>query len=140
MLIRLALLFGLLPALAIAAISPVTIEDSRAFPTIGKSRVGVTFCKITNHSTEDRKLVSVSSDVAETVEMHDHVMEGDIMKMRKVEDIALPAGNTTELKPGGLHIMLINTKQPLKVDDSFMLQFHLDNGEILEETIKVVPR
>ena len=140
MLIRLALMFALLPALVVAAKPTVTIEDFYAFPTIGKSKVGVTFCNFTNHTEEDRKLVSITSEVAETVEMHDHVVEGDIMKMRKVDDIALPAGNTTELKPGGLHIMLINTKQPLKVDDSFVLQFHLDNGETFEETIKVVPR
>ncbi len=58
------------------------------------------------------KLVSAQSPVAEAVEIHEMSMEGDVMRMRQITALPLPAGQEVTLKPGGYHIMLTGLKQP----------------------------
>lgn len=59
------------------------------------------------------KLVSVTTPAAGIVEVHEMKMDGDIMRMREILQLELPAGQTVELKPGGLHVMMMDLKQPL---------------------------
>jgi copper(I)-binding protein len=69
--------------------------------------------------------------VAEVVELHTHVMDGTIMRMRKVDAIDVTGGSTTELKPGGLHVMLIGLKAPLKAGEKFPLTLKFERaGEV----------
>jgi periplasmic copper chaperone A len=69
------------------------------------------FMKLT--ASEPMQLVGVSSPVAGVAQMHEMKMEGDVMKMRAIAKLDLPAGRTVELKPGGYHLMLMDLKQPL---------------------------
>ena len=59
------------------------------------------------------QLVGVSSPAAGVAEVHEMAMQGDVMKMRAIESLALPAGQPVQLKPGGHHIMLLDLKAPL---------------------------
>ncbi len=73
------------------------------------------FLKLT--ASQDMTLVGISSPVAGVGEVHEMKMEGDVMKMRALPaGLALPAGKTIELKPGGLHLMLLDLKQALPKD------------------------
>ena len=72
------------------------------------------FMTLNNKGHMANAVVSASSPAAKVVEMHTHIMDGGMMKMRKVERIDIPAMGKTELKPGGFHIMLIGLKQQLK--------------------------
>jgi copper(I)-binding protein len=65
------------------------------------------------NASKPMQLVGVATPVAGTAEVHEMKMEGSIMRMRPVPQLDLPAGQTTELKPGGYHIMLLDLKQPL---------------------------
>ncbi|CDN48080.1 copper chaperone PCu(A)C [Neorhizobium galegae] len=77
--------------------------------------VGGGYFTIKNNGKSDDMLVSVSSPVAGTVEMHEMAMQGEVMKMRKLDTgIAIPAGKTVELTPGGLHLMFLKVKEPFK--------------------------
>ncbi|MCJ9752364.1 copper chaperone PCu(A)C [Neorhizobium sp. BETTINA12A] len=77
--------------------------------------VGGGYFTIKNNGKSDDMLVSVSSPVAGNVEMHEMAMQGEVMKMRKLDTgIAIPAGKTVELTPGGLHLMFIKVKEPFK--------------------------
>ncbi len=81
------------------------------------SRVSVLFMKITNRGSTDDKLIGVKTDIAEHAEIHKMVMEGDIMKMRKIDQLTVPARGEVVLEPGGIHIMLIGLKKiPQKGD------------------------
>jgi len=64
-------------------------------------------------SRDGARLVGVSSPVAGVAEVHEMKMEGDVMKMRSMPVLELPAGQAVQLKPGGLHLMLMDLKQPL---------------------------
>ncbi|NUM41154.1 MAG: copper chaperone PCu(A)C [Leptospiraceae bacterium] len=75
------------------------------------------FLTIKNNSISDVSLIKVESDISKVVEMHTMTMESGVMKMRQVETILIKANGSTELKPGGLHIMLIGIKNPLKLGE-----------------------
>jgi periplasmic copper chaperone A len=91
----------------------VTIVSPWARATPGGAKVGAAFLEIQANPGLEDKLVSAASGIAATVELHDHVREGAVMRMRKVDGIPIPAGKSVTLKPGGLHIMLIDLKEPL---------------------------
>jgi hypothetical protein len=72
------------------------------------------FMTLVNNSKENRALVAAETPSAGVVELHTHVHEDGMMKMRKVDKIEIPAGQTVALKPGGLHVMLIGLKEKLE--------------------------
>lgn len=78
-------------------------------------------------STADR-LIRAESDAATTVELHQTTMEGGMMKMAPVDGIAVPAGGQVELKPGGLHVMLIGLKRELKAGEKLTLKLYFEKA------------
>lgn len=113
-------------ALALALASPVLaadIEVSSPFAraSAGAAPVGAAFMTLKNETASDDKLVSASTPVAASAELHTHIKDGDIMRMREVPSIDLPAGSTVNMQPGGLHVMLMGLKQPLRQGEVFPL-------------------
>ena len=81
----------------------------------GANGTGAGFLTIRNAGAQPDRLVSASSPAARTVELHSHVRDGEVMRMRPVEGgIAVPAGGTVTLQPGGLHVMLIGLTEALR--------------------------
>lgn len=106
MVASLCLAAGVTPAWA-----QVKVEAAWARPTVPGQQGGGGF--MTLHSERADRLLGGSTSVAERFELHSMTMQGDVMQMRQVDAIALPAGQKVELKPGGLHVMFIGLKQPL---------------------------
>ena len=67
-------------------------------------------------AAQNLKLVGVSSPVAGVAELHEMKMDGEVMRMRAIESLDLPAGKPVEFKPGGYHLMLMELKQVLRKD------------------------
>jgi periplasmic copper chaperone A len=86
------------------------------------------FMSLQNQSSDARALVGAESPVAEVVELHTHLQEGGMMRMRRIERIDLPAGERVALQPGGLHVMLIGLKQTLEPGASVALTLRYDDG------------
>jgi copper(I)-binding protein len=80
----------------------------------GANANGAGFMTLSNTGSQPDRLLAAASPIARVVELHTHVREGEVMRMRPVRDIPLPAGQTVELRPGGLHIMLIGLNAPLQ--------------------------
>jgi protein SCO1/2 len=94
------------------------------------------FLTITNHGAQPDVLIAAQSPVAHMVEVHQTKMENDVMKMSPVDRIAIPAGQTVELKPGGYHIMLMNINKTLTAGDRVPLTLKFERaGEIKLEAI-----
>ena len=111
-------------------LGPINIAHPYARATSSGQPMGGGFLKLENSGADDT-LLSASAEVAKAVELHLMSMEGDVMRMRQVQAIALPAGKTVELKPGGLHIMLMGLKAPLRAGDSFPLKLKFEKaGEV----------
>ncbi len=93
------------------------------------------FMKITNNSNKKISLISVNSTVAKNIELHEHVKSNGMMKMQQIQSIEIPANSTVELKPGGLHVMLIGLNKKLKATDkvdSFKFNFSDDTSIVLK--------
>jgi hypothetical protein len=95
-----------------ANIGSIKIENAYTRATVPGQQVAGGFMKIENKGAADQ-LISASSPAAGEVQLHEMAMDGNVMKMRQVKDIAVPAGGAVELKPGGLHLMFMNIKAPL---------------------------
>lgn len=82
------------------------------------AKSGAVYLSIMNHGSADDKLLSLSAANAEAAEIHETIMDGDVMKMRALETaLNIPAGATVEMKPAGVHIMLTGLKAPMKKGD-----------------------
>lgn len=112
-----ALAFATAAGAAGAADISVTDVWARAVP--GGSEVGAAFMTIANTGAKADTLTGAATEVAKTPELHTHVHDGAIMRMRKVDSIPVPAGQTVALKPGAEHVMLMGLKRPLKEGDTF---------------------
>ena len=95
-----------------AKVGPLQIENAYTRATVPGQMAAGGFMKVENKGVVDL-LVSASSPAAGEVQLHEMAMEGNVMKMRQVKDIAVPAGGAVELKPGGMHLMFMNIKAPL---------------------------
>jgi len=118
-LISAALACSALFALPALADSPIKVEDPyvRLVPT-GTPNTGA-FMVIKNSGNADRKVLKAESPVSKVVELHNHINDNGVMKMRPVEGgIAVPAHGKAELAPNGFHLMFMDLKQPLKQGDT----------------------
>jgi len=94
-----------------ASVGSIKIENAYVRATAPGQQVAGGFLKIENKGAADQ-LISASSPAAGEVQLHEMTMEGNVMKMRQVKDIAVPANGAVELKPGGYHLMFLNLKGP----------------------------
>ena len=99
-------------------VESVAITGAYTRATAPGQQVAGGFMKIDNKGNVADQLVSASSPAAGEVQLHEMSMEGNVMKMRQVKDIPVPANGAVELKPGGLHLMFMNIKAPLAAGES----------------------
>jgi copper(I)-binding protein len=104
--------------------------------TVPGQTAGGGYLSIDNKGGDDR-LLSASAAVARSVELHSMTMDGNVMRMRQLDAIALPAGKKTELKPGGLHIMFIGLKAPLGEGDTFPMTLRFEKAGEVTLTVNV---
>jgi hypothetical protein len=128
-----------LAVLTVGAQTAPRVEDAWARPTVAGQAGGGGFLKITS-PTPDR-LISASATVSRTVELHTMQMDGNVMRMREVPAIEIPAGQTVELKPGGFHVMFIGLTQTLDVGATFPLTLRFEKaGEVkVDVTVRASP-
>lgn len=97
------------------------IQVLQPFARATPAKVGGVFLTLKNASSTADKLIKATSPVAQSVELHTHIKDGDAMRMRAVDSIPVPAHGQIVLEPGGHHIMLIGLKQALKEGTSLPL-------------------
>jgi periplasmic copper chaperone A len=90
------------------------------------------FMRLQNRGERNHALVDATSPASEIVELHTHVEEGGMMRMRRIERIDIPAQGEAVLQPGGLHIMLIGLKQPLSPGDTVPITLIYADGSTLD--------
>lgn len=122
----LALLF-LLPAPARAGGIAVHSPWIREAPPTARVLAG--YMTLVNDSAAPRYIIGAMSKGFRRVEMHDMVMEGEMARMVRQNELVVPAHSKLELKPGGLHMMLINPVKRLKQGDAVMITLSFKNGE-----------
>jgi len=118
MTIRIAQLLRIfLPAMLMLASSflqaAVVVHDGYVRAPVPGQNIAAAFMVISNDSDKPVQLVAVKSDVAAQLELHGHTNDNDVMRMRQIDRLDVPAKGIVELAPGGLHLMLIDLRKPL---------------------------
>jgi periplasmic copper chaperone A len=128
--------FVLIAALASAAAhAQVTVDKPWVRTTVAQQTTTAAYLTIT--SAQGGKLVSASSPVAAAVDVHEMKMAGDMMKMRAVDALALPAGKPVEFKPNGYHLMMTGLKAPVKAGDVVPIKLVVEDAKGQRETVDV---
>ena len=122
----------------VKANGPVQVQGAWVRATVAGQKSTGAFMRITARSAT--RLVGVSSPVAGVAEVHEMKMNGDVMTMREVPSIDLPAGKAVEFKSGGYHIMLMDLKQPLPPGSTVPLTLRFrDAGGVDSRVVLTVP-
>lgn len=138
---------SLLLSAALAAITATSAfaEDLKAleayaFGSRPTAKAGAAYISVRNHGEPDR-LVGAASDVAKRVEIHHHIDENGVMKMREIKDgVAIGNHEHIEMGPGGIHVMLMGLNGPLVLGEAFDVALTFESGTELVVSVPVVDR
>ena len=122
-------------ATAGTALAQVSVADPWVRATVAAQKASGAFMTLT--AARDARLVAASSPVAGIVEIHEMAMEQNVMRMRAVGGLDLPAGKAVELKPGGYHVMLMELKGPLKAGDTVPITLVFEGPDKSRQTVEV---
>lgn len=139
--------FRTLLAATVAAFLPLSalahdgphVEDAYARATSAAAISGAVFFVIVNHSDQPDRLIAVSSDVAERVELHTHVQDAQgVMRMIEVKDgFVVAGGESHALSRGGDHVMLLGLRKPLVQGETFPLTLTFERGDVITLDVMV---
>ncbi|MGY5450651.1 copper chaperone PCu(A)C [Agarivorans sp. MS3-6] len=115
----------------------IMVSEVYARATPPNAPTSAIFLTMHNHSEQAISLVSAETPAAGRVELHTMLMDGDIMKMRQVEKIEVPAKQMVELKPGGFHLMLFNLQQPFNEGEQLALSLNFSDGSSQQFNVAV---
>src|SRR3990172_631113 len=121
--------------LAASAQAQVSVSDAWVRGTVEGQKATGAFMQL--KSPGGATLIGLESPVAGAVEIHEMRMEGNIMRMRAIPRLELPAGQAIDLKPGGYHFMLMNLKAPLKKGESVPIRLKLQGKDGKPQEVEV---
>ena len=124
------------PALA----GDVTVEGAYARAVPEGARASAAYMAIENAGSDDDRLIAARTDAARRVELHTHIMENGVARMREVEGgIPAPAGETVTLEPGGLHVMLMGLTRRLREGENVDLTLVFEQAGEIAVTAPIRP-
>lgn len=129
------LLLACVPGLSAA--ETILVEDAWARETPPGVSNGAAYATFINEGSDDDRLIAARTTVSERVELHTHLMEGEVVMMRRVNSIDVDAGGRTALEPGAAHLMLIGLRQPLVAGQSFPLILEFEKAGELTVSFEV---
>lgn len=116
----------------------VSVQDPYVRLAPPNAAATAAFMVIRNTGDKDVKVVKADNPVSKATELHTHLNEGGVMKMRPVPAIEIRAKGEAVLRPGGLHVMMIDLKAPMKEGDSVPITLTFDDGSSKQVDAKVV--
>jgi len=119
------------------AVKDLRIEHPYARPTPPGARTGGAYFAIDNRGAQADRLLRVTTSVAGSAEIHSMSMDGNVMKMRAVAALDVPAHATTALKPNGYHLMLLDLKRPLTAGETVPLKLTFEKAGVVEVQARV---
>lgn len=116
----------------------VTARETWARATPPNAKVGAGYAVLGNTTSEDDRLIGATAEISERVEVHAMEMNDGVMRMRALDGgLALPAGQTVQLEPGGLHLMFMGLKRQLKPGEAFQGTLEFEKAGEVEITFEV---
>ena len=108
--------------------APVSVEKGWARASASANAAGAAYFVVRNTGKQSVTLMSASTPVAKRAELHTHLVEKNVMRMRRVDNVSIEPGKSLKLKPGGHHIMLMGLNKKLSKGDVFPLTLRFDKG------------
>ncbi|MBI3707341.1 MAG: copper chaperone PCu(A)C, partial [Proteobacteria bacterium] len=133
----LALAGGTATSLALDSPTQPQIADAWARATPEAARTGAVYLRVTNPGVTVDQIIGASSPAAEKVELHEHVMDGSVMRMRPVEVIEVKPHETVVFAPTGSHVMLIGLKAPLRDGDKLSVTLRFKMAGAVEISVPI---
>ncbi len=124
-----------LACLSTTALAQVTVKDAWVRATVPAQMATGAFMQL--QAAQATRLVAARSPVAGVVEIHEMTMVDNVMRMRAVPGLDLPAGKAVELKPGGYHVMLMDLKGQVKEGQSVPLTLVVEGRDKKRQTVEV---
>ena len=128
-------LLATLVALSSAAHAQVSVKEPWVRATVARQQATGAFMQL--HSPTATRLVGVSTPLTPVAEVHEMALHGDVMRMRQVSTLDLPAGKTVALQPGGYHLMLMNLSAQVKEGQTVPLTLTFEDADGKRETVQV---
>lgn len=113
----------------------VSVDEAWVRATVPQQKATGAFMKLS--AAKDSRLVSVSSPAAPVAEIHEMALQDNVMRMRQVPGVELPAGKTVELRPGGYHIMLMDLPRQMQAGETVPLTLVFEGKDGKRETREV---
>ncbi|MBW0168866.1 MAG: copper chaperone PCu(A)C [Hydrogenophaga sp.] len=113
----------------------VEVKDAWVRATVAQQKSTGAFMQLT--AKADTRVVEARSPIAGVTQIHEMAMEKDVMRMREVKGLALPAGQTVELKPGSYHVMLLDLKGQVKAGDVVPVTLVLEGKDGQRSTLDI---
>lgn len=126
---------ALLGAILSPAFAQTTVTDAWVRGTVPGQKATGAFMQIV--SERGGRLVQAESPVAGVVEIHEMKMEGNVMKMRAIPGLDLPAGETVTLRPGGYHVMLMGLKRPVQEGETLPITLVVEGSDGKRESLEL---
>jgi copper(I)-binding protein len=130
-----AMLAATVTLFAGSAGAQVTVTEPWVRGVVESQKATGLFMKLA--SKDGGTLVAAASPLAGIVEIHEMKMDGNVMKMRAIAGLDLPAGKVVELKPGSYHVMLMDLKRPLKNGETVPVTLTIEGKDKLRQTVQV---
>jgi copper(I)-binding protein len=110
------------------ASNTISIKEGYIKASIPGSNITAAYMTLVNQSDKAITLQKITSDISDRIEIHEHSMVDDMMRMRQVEQITISAHSSIVLEPSGLHLMIFSLKQQLREDELKALTLHFSNS------------
>lgn len=136
----LVLLLSIFLTSCVSTSKDIQIKDPYVREVPPNQTISASFMTLINNTESDIALLKVTSNIAKSIELHEHTHNKGIMQMRQVSKIIIPANNSKKLQPGGFHIMLFGLQRKIKAGEKVNLILEFDNGtkENISATVKKI--
>jgi copper(I)-binding protein len=121
------------------AVGHIVVTAAWARATPPGAKVGVAYLTIENRGSEEVRLRGATVDAASSASIHETIEENGIAKMHPVSDLAVAAGASLEMRPGGLHLMLMDLHAPIKQGDDLSITLEFANAGRVTVPLQVAP-
>ncbi len=119
--------------------SEISVDDAWVREAPPNAMMLAGYATLKNNTDQDQTLTFAKSDQFKMVEIHKTIVVDGVAKMRRQDNLVIPAGDTLELKPGSYHLMLMHPQAALKLDDEVTVTIGVKQGDKVEEVELVMP-
>ncbi len=115
-------------ATAAGSADSIAVADPYVRQAPPGAQASAAFMVLRNQTDKDAKVIKADTSASKITQLHTHLNENGVMKMRQVASIDIKAHGETALQPGGLHVMMIDLKGPLKEGDKVAITLGFEDG------------